>query len=402
MVPIEKAIRIITRETCKLTSERVPLESSVGRILAENIAADTDLPPFDRSQMDGYAVIAADTVGAPVTLKIVGESAAGKGWRRRLKRGETVQIMTGAPVPAGADAVQRIELTTDDGFAADLGSVTILQPVKKGTAIVRKGTEVKKGKIIIKAGEVVTSNNISTIAAFGYPKVRISKRPRVGILATGSEIVPVSKTPRRDQIRNSNSVMLRALAESAGAECEIFAPSGDDLSNLTFQISNSAKRRDILIITGGVSVGKYDLTKAALVELGAKIFIEKLDLKPGKPMVFARLGKTLVFGLPGNPVSAAVTFYVFVRMALMRLQGAAQTRLRKGRARLASASKAAKDRDTYLPAALSISEDGVLTAASLRSQGSSDLVGFSRADSLIFLRKGESGRIGDTVDILFL
>src|SRR4051812_16265159 len=166
MVPIEKAIRIITSETSKLATERITIESSIGRIVAENIVADSDLPPFDRSQMDGYAVIGGDTVKAPVELKIVGESAAGKGWHKRLKRGEAVRIMTGAPVPARADAVQRIELTSDDGFAADLDSVTTLQPVKKGTAIVRKGTEVKKGKIIVKAGEAVTPNNIATIAAF--------------------------------------------------------------------------------------------------------------------------------------------------------------------------------------------------------------------------------------------
>ena len=158
----------------------------------------------------------------------------------------------------------------------------------------------------------------------------------------------------------------------------------------------------MLVITGGVSVGKYDLTKKVLADLGATIFIEKLNLKPGKPMVFARLGKTLVFGLPGNPVSAAVTFYLFVKMALLQLQGAKPAGLKKGRARLNSNVKAARDRDTYLPAVLATDQDGVLSATSLRSQGSSDLVRFARADSLIFLKAGESGRIGDTVDIYFL
>ncbi len=284
MISISRATAIVTRETGGLVSERIAIEHAVGRVLAENILADTDLPPFDRSQMDGYAVIAAETKNAPVTLKIVGESAAGRGWHQKIEKGEAVRIMTGAPVPAGADAVQRLELTSEAG-----GTVTVREPVKKGAAIVHKGAEIKKGKVVIRAGELITPNNIATTAAFGYAKLKVAKRPRVGILATGSEIVSVTKKPARDQIRNSNSVMLKALAEAAGAECEIFSPAGDELADLRSQISNSVKRKDILIITGGVSVGKYDLTKTALADLGAEIFIEKLDLKPGKPMVWVRV-----------------------------------------------------------------------------------------------------------------
>jgi molybdopterin molybdotransferase len=402
MIPIEKAIGIVTRNAGKLNPQRIPVESAVGRILAENIVADSDLPPFDRSQMDGYAVIAADTRDAPVTLTVVGESAAGNGWHKRLKSGQTVRIMTGAPVPAGADAVQKVELTSDDGFAREMAAVTIFRPVKKNTAIVRKAAEIKKGKVVVKAGERITLNNIATIAAFGYAKVRVAKRPRVGILATGSEIIAVSKKPGRDQIRNSNSIMLKALAEAAGAECEIFPSTGDDIADLRSQISASAKKTNILIITGGVSVGKYDLTKAALVELGAEMFFDKLKLKPGKPAVFARLGTALVFGLPGNPVSAAVTFYLLVRTAIMRMQNADSSGLKKAFALLGAAAKAARDRDTYLPARCEIDKSGSLVATALRSQGSSDLVGFGKADSLVILRAGTSLQKGDVAPIVFL
>ncbi|HRI03863.1 MAG TPA: molybdopterin molybdotransferase MoeA [Pyrinomonadaceae bacterium] len=397
MIPVSKAIDIIKRQTGVHGAERIELADSVGRVLAENIVADCDMPPFDRSQMDGFAVTASDTKNAPVTLKIVGESAAGSGWHKTMKRGQAVRIMTGAPVPAGADALARIEITS--GTETE---VTILEAVKKGIAIVQKGSEIKKGRVVIKRGSPITPNNIATLSAFGYAKVKVGKRPTVAILGTGSEIVDIHKKPGRDQIRNSNSVMLKAMAEQCGAVPETFPIANDDISNLKSQISNAAKNKDILIITGGVSVGKYDLTKAALIELGAKIFFEKVRLKPGKPAVFARLGKTLVFGLPGNPVSAAVTFQLFVRKAIMQLQGSSETVLKKGFAGLAADAKAARDRDTYLPSRLETDETGRLVAVPLRSQGSSDFVGFAQADSLVFLASGQTARAGETVDIVFL
>ena len=397
MIPVSKAINIIKRETGVLRTERIDLADAVGRVLAENIVADGDLPPFDRSQMDGFAVIASDTQKAPVTLRIVGESAAGNGWHKTMKRGQAVRIMTGAPVPAGADAVAKIEITRSTER-----EVSILESIKRCTAIVRKGSEIKKGRIVISRGLLITTNNIATLAAFGFSKITVGKRPAVAILGTGSEIVDISKKPGRDQIRDSNSVMLKVMAEQCGAVAETFPIASDNISNLISQISNSAKGKDIVIITGGVSVGKYDLTKSALTELGAKIFFEKVRLKPGKPAVFARLGKTLVFGLPGNPVSAAVTFQLFVRKAIMQLQGSAATDLKKGIATLAADAKAARDRDTYLPSRLETDETGRLIAVTLRSQGSSDLVGFAQADSLVFVTKGQIIKGGETAQIVFV
>src|SRR5215204_2831680 len=293
MISVEKALKIVTRETRSLKPERIPLDESIGRVLAEDIVADTDMPPFDRSQMDGYAVKAADTEYAPVTLKLVGESAAGRGWYKPLMRGEAVRIMTGAPVPHGTDAVQKIEVTSEDG-----DTVTISEPTSKGRFIVAKGKEIKKGKVVLQSGTVITPNNIAVPAAFGYAKLKVAKRPRVAILSTGSEIVEVSKRPKRDQIRNSNSLMLKALCEQVGAESWILPNVGDDISDLRSQISSAAHTVDVLITTGGVSVGKYDLTKLALSDLGAEIFFERIRLKPGKPTVFAQLKKTAIFALP--------------------------------------------------------------------------------------------------------
>lgn len=408
MIDISKAIKIIDRETGPLGSVRVELADAVTRVLREKIVADIDLPPFDRSQMDGFAVVAAATKHAPVTLKIVGESAAGRGWHKTMKRCEAVRIMTGAPVPKRADSVQKVELTTEHGPVRTSGPggpvkfVEILEPAEKGRFIVRKGSEIKKGKTIFRSGEIITENMIATLAAFGYAKVKVGKRPRVAILGTGSEIVEVAKKPGRDQIRNSNSVMLDMFCRKFGAETTISPIVKDEISALRSEISKAAKSSDILVITGGVSVGKYDHTKTALIELGAEVFFDKVRLKPGKPTVFARLGRTLVFGLPGNPVSAAVTFHLFVRKAILKMQSAAATDLRKGVAVLTADAKAARDRDTYLPSRIETNKLGQLLAHPLKWQGSSDFIGFAQADSLVFVPRGSVVRKGAVADIVFL
>lgn len=413
MILITEAIKIIQRETFPLGSEAVALSDSIGRILAEDILTDSDLPPFDRSQMDGFAVIAKDTRSAPVSLKIVGESAAGKGWHQELKLGEAVRIMTGAPVPKGADAVQKMELTREFSTppapgapplrsGAELEMVEILQPAEKGKFIVPIGSEIKCGCKIFSTGEIITANMIAGIAAFGYANVQVSKQPTVAILPTGSEIVEIDQTPGEDQIRNSNSVMLKILAEKAGAVASLLPIAKDDIAELKSQIANAAEANDILIITGGVSVGKYDFTKAALLELGAVIFFDKVQLKPGKPTVFAKLGDTLIFGLPGNPVSAAVTFYLFVRMAILQMQNALMVDLKEVFAVLNSPVKALKERDNYLPATLETDDKARLNATPLKWLGSSDFIGFARAEVLIVVPMGKSFEKSEVVRIVYL
>lgn len=397
MIPISKALKIIERESKPLGTERIDIIDSIGRVLAENVVADADLPPFNRSQMDGYAVKVSDAQTTPATLKIVGESAAGRGWHNRLKKGDAVRIMTGAPVPDGADAVQKIELTREDG-----GSVTIFEPTGKGRYIIRKGSEVKTGKNVLSAGEVITPGNIAVPAAFGYAKVKVAKRPRVAIFSTGTEVVDIAKKPKRDQIRNSNSLMLAALCQSLGAVPEIFPTVGDSISDLRSQISDSIRHADILITTGGVSVGKYDLTKLALQELGAEIFFDKVALKPGKPAVFGKLKKAFVFGLPGNPVSAAVTFHLFVRLLIGRMQAASNPCLKTGEAIAGERAKGTKERETYLPAKLSTDATGRLVATPVRWLGSSDFVSFASADAMIFISKGEVIEKGEVAKVAFL
>ncbi len=385
MIPISEAISIVLEHSPRLKVESVVLSDALGRVLAEDIIADTDLPPFDRAQMDGYAVRAADVSQTPARLRIVGESAAGAGWHHEMKAGEAVRIMTGAPVPLGADAVQQVELTREvDGNAI----VEILTPVEVGRSIVNRAAEIKAGETVLRAGEDINAAMIATLASFGYSEVKVGRRPRVAVMATGSELVNVDEKPGADQIRDSNNYTIAAYATLAGATVERLPLAGDDTEELKRQIRAAADQSDVLITSGGVSMGVYDFTKAALKELGAEIFFERVALRPGKPTVFARLGNTLVFGLPGNPVSVAVTFNLFARTALRVMQGAQQPQLAEETAVLARDLKGSMDRESYLPAILRTDGKGTLLAEPLKWGGSSDFVAFARATALINVPAG--------------
>ncbi len=396
MIPISEALKFINSETFTLESETIELENSIGRVLAEEIRADMDLPPFDRSQMDGFAIKNNDAKNAPVKLKIIGESAAGKGFDGKLNSGEAVRIMTGARVPEGADAVQKVELTEEEN-----DFITILEKTKSLQNINVLASEIKKNSKIFAESEVITENMIAAIASFGYAKVAVYKKPKVGILSTGSEIVEISETPQKDQIRNSNSIMLKVFADKF-ADAKILPIVKDEVENLKSKIRNAAQNYDILIITGGVSVGDYDFTKPVLRELGAEIIFEKISLKPGKPTVFAKLNNCLIFGLPGNPVSAAVTFFLFVRTALLQMQSAKNCELKKGFAKLNHPIKATRERDALLPVSLETNEKGELIIETLRFSGSSNFITFARANALVFVPQNINLEKGDVAEIYFL
>jgi molybdenum cofactor synthesis domain-containing protein len=383
MISISEAIQIVKAESNRLPTEQTELRLSCGRILAEDIVADTDLPPFDRAQMDGYAVRAADVAGVPARLRIVGESAAGDGWHHEMNAGEAVRIMTGAPVPKGADAVQQVELTKESD-----SEVEILQPVETGRSIVRRANEIKAGETVLRAGEQINVAMIATLASFGYSQIKVGRRPRVAVMATGSELVDVDQKPARDQIRDSNNYTIEAYAALSNAIVDRLPLVGDETGLLKQRMREAAERSDVLITSGGVSMGVYDFTKAALKELGAEIFFERVALRPGKPTVFGRLGHTLVFGLPGNPVSVAVTFNLFARTALRAMQGAAETTLASEHAVLAREVKGSIDRESYLPAILRTDQRGTTLVEPLKWGGSSDFVAFARATALINIPAG--------------
>jgi molybdenum cofactor synthesis domain-containing protein len=386
MISVAEAIQIVRQQTRPLPHERVKLEHVLNRILAEDIIADSDLPPFDRAQMDGYAVRAEETAAAPVRLRIVGESAAGRGWHHELKEGEAVRIMTGAPVPAGADSVQKVELTHElkDGTVVEL-----LETVELGKSIVKRGAEIQAGETVLQSGTSINAAMMAVLAAFGYAEVAVTQRPRVGVLATGTELVPVNEKPGQDQIRDSNNYSISAYAQLTGALVERLPLARDETSVLTNQIAEAAEKCDVVVTSGGVSMGVYDVTKSALHELGAEIFFERVALRPGKPTVFARLPNgTLVFGLPGNPVSVAVTFNLFARTALLAMQGANEPALKQESALLARSVKGNVDRESYLPAQLTTNDDGELIAFPLKWGGSSDFVAFALTTALAIVPAG--------------
>jgi molybdenum cofactor synthesis domain-containing protein len=385
MLPVTEAIRIVEEQAGRLPAEEVALTEARGRVLAEDVAADTDLPPFDRALMDGYAVRAGDTRGAPVRLRVVGEAAAGRGWRGALGAGEAVRIMTGAPLPAGADGVQQVEVTRElDGGAL----VEIDRECAPGQFVSRRATEIEAGEVVLRAGERVTAASLAALASFGRARVRVGARPRVAVIATGTELVPVTERPGPDQIRDSNTYSLGGYAESAGATVERLPFAPDDAGLLGRLVAECAERADMVVLSGGVSMGVYDFTKAALAALGAQVFFERVALRPGKPTVFARMPgarRALVFGLPGNPVSVSVTFNLFARTALLAMQGASAPALHEERAVLARDVRGAAGRASYLPAVVGTDDRGRLFADPLRWAGSSDFVAFTRATALLIV-----------------
>jgi len=401
MFSVAEAIQIVIQQSATLAHERVELPHARGRVLAQDVVADSDLPPFNRSQMDGYAVRADDVRYAPVRLRIVGESAAGRGWHNQLEEGQAVRIMTGAPVPAGADSVQQVELAHE---LKDRTVVELLESVEPGKAIVKRGAEIKAGEVVSNAGTTITPPIMAVLAAFGYATVDVFRRPRVGVLATGTELVSVDQKPGQDQIRDSNNYSISAYAELAGAVVERLPLTGDETSLLQRQIADAAERCDVIVTSGGVSMGVYDMTKSALKELAAEIFFERVALRPGKPTVFARLPNgALMFGLPGNPVSVSVTFNLFARTALLAMQGAAEPALKRETALLARELKGTTDRESYLPAQLTTNDDGQVVAFPLKWGGSSDFVAFAVATALIIVPAGvKSIKSGSLVSVVRL
>ncbi len=377
MISVDEALDIVLSRIEHIGTERVRLDQARGRVLAENVCADIDLPPFDRARMDGYAMRSEDASVAPIRLRAVGEIAAGARMTERLESGEAVKIFTGAPIPAGADAVQKVEVTESDGE-----TVLIKEAVRPGQFITPRASEVAAGETVARRGREIGPAEMAVLASFGYAEVQVARKPRAAVLSTGSELVEVSTKPVEAQIRNSNSYTISAYAERAGAAVTNLGTVKDSFTDTRNALVEASRSRDLVITSGGVSMGDYDLVKAALEDLGAEIFFDRVSIRPGKPTVFARLDSTFFFGLPGNPVSTSVTFNVFARPALRKMQGDDDPLLPTVRAALARPIKDASGRRSYLPARLFI-EDGRAGAEPLKWVGSSDLVAFMRANALI-------------------
>lgn len=395
MVTVDEARAIVLGEARPLASEEVALADALSRVLAEDVAADRDLPPFDRAAMDGYALRAADVARAPVALEVVGELRAGDAKALVVGAGQAVRIMTGAPVPPGATAVQQVEKTQP----LDEFRVTILAPVADGQNLASRGSEVRAGETVLARGRSLDPAAIGVLATVGRARVAVARRPVVAVLVTGDEVVDVAETPGPTRIRNSNGPALAAAARQAGADVRDFGVAPDDKDALVASLRRGLAA-DVLVVSGGVSAGDYDLVEPALLELGARLLVTKVAVKPGAPLVIARCGEALVFGLPGNPVSAQVTFELFARPALLKMQGAAVLARPRLEAELGAAVRNRSGRRSYLPARLR-HEGGRLLARPLRSAGSGDLVAHARANALVVLdAEREEAREGETVEAL--
>jgi molybdopterin molybdotransferase len=398
MIQVTEALATIDREAPLLDVEVIDLGASTGRILAEPVVADRDMPPFHRAQMDGFAIRSVDCETIPAVLKVIGESVAGKRFDGRVDSGTAVRIMTGAPVPVGADHVIPIE---DVIACDDFISIPAFNP--GASNVVRRGEEIQRGIAVFREGQRITSHMIATLASFGYDEVAVRKSPRIAVISTGKELVAVGEMPGDDQIRDSNSSMLLALCREFGFEVELLPRLEDDFESICAGLTSAlGSEFDVVITTGGVSVGDYDHTKPAIRSIGADVVFDKLDLKPGKPTVFARHGERLIFGLPGNPVSVGVTFHLFVRHALLRMQGATECGLRSGFAITRRMLKAAKGRDTFLPVSLATDMTGTLHIESVRFSGSSNFIAFAAAEAVAVIPKGRDIEEGEAVEIRFL
>jgi molybdopterin molybdotransferase len=396
-VTVEEALEIVLREALALPEEEVGLEDALARVLAEDVRSDVDLPPFDRSAMDGYALRAADVTGAPVALQVVGEVAAGQWPSQKVGPGQAIRIMTGAPVPDGATAVQPVEKTRP----LDEFRVTILAPVAAGANVAPRASEVSVGDVVMNQGRILDPAAVAVLASAGRPRVRVGRRPSVAVVVTGDEVVGVGASPRPGQIRNSNGPAVCAQARAAGARVQDLGVAPDEAAPLAERLRRGIAA-DVLVVSGGVSAGDYDLVEPALEELGFSLLFTRVAIRPGAPLVFGRRGETLVFGLPGNPVSAQVTFDLFVRAALLRMQGARVVSRPRVGVELRGAITNRSGRKAHLPARVRW-EDGRLMARPLRSMGSGDLVAHARANALVVLEAEREGAgIGETVEAVLL
>jgi len=407
MIEYKDALTLVLSAARTLPAETVPLARALGRTLARDVKAREAIPPFTKATMDGYAVRAADTrpvaeAGAapgrpsPVALTVVEDLPAGRLSRRPLGPGQAARIMTGAPLPGGADAVVMVE----DTEKSDRG-VVIRRAVRPGDNIGLAGEDLEKGQTALEKGAVIGPAEIGMLAAAGLARVPVVRRPRIAVIATGDEIVEPGRPLRRGRIRNANGPALTALADRAGAETRYLGIARDRSASLTAKLGR-ARGADILVLSGGVSVGDHDLVKEELERAGVRPVFWRVRIKPGKPVFFGRRGRQLVFGLPGNPTSAMVTFLLFVAPAIERMLGRTDPMPRTARAVLAGEIAVKPGRTQFLRG-LAVGRGPLLEVAPYDDQKSGVLRSMVRSRLLIVV-PADVGRLerGCEVEVILM
>ncbi len=388
---VEEARELVFARTRRLEAESVEPLDALGRVLAEDVTSDIDVAPFDNSAMDGYAIRAEDTAGAspdsPVPLEVVEHVAAGDFWEGTIEPGQAARIMTGAPVPAGADAVVMVEFTSP--AVVDVGGrVSIEREAILGEHIRRRGEEVRAGDVVLSAGDVVTSAAVGLAASTGNVMLPVYRKPRVAIISTGSELVEIDRTPGPGKIRNSNSYSLAAQVIAAGGVPVRFGIVPDDEAATREVFETAADGSDFVVTSGGVSVGDFDYVKPVLEEMGELAFC-KVAMRPGNPQTLGSIRGVPFFGLPGNPTSTYVGFEIFVRPALRMMQGYSAIDRPRSLATLAHDVKKKQDRRYYLRGRVERDPSGELSVFFSGSQSSALLTAAHRGNCFMVLPEGE-------------
>ncbi len=397
LMPVGEAKDRILNGAKTLPRESVPLHQCAGRALAAGIKAKRDQPPFPASAMDGYAVRFADVQAVPAKLKVVGSAPAGHGFGGTVKSGQAVRIFTGAPVPQGADTVVIQENTE----AAEGQVMVTVATQREGQHIRRKGLDFAKGEELLRRGTLLGAREIGLAAAMNWPALPVTRRPKVAIFTTGDELVSPGATPRADQIVSSNSFALSAFVRRYGGEAVDLGIIPDNLKAISRAV-RKASGADVLLTTGGASVGDHDLVQAALKAEGIALDFWKIALRPGKPLMFARNGKQRILGLPGNPVSALVCARIFLKPLLSALLGLPPAD-DVVKARLGSDLPANDQRQDYLRATVARGGDGSFEATPFKLQDSSMQRALTQAQGLIVRAPfAPAARAGDLVDLLLL
>jgi molybdopterin molybdotransferase len=406
LISVDEAQRLIFPLAAPRPRHLRPLDSALGHVLGESVVSHEDSPPFDKSLVDGCAVRACDVSRVGGELRVLESITAGEVPSRRIVAGTTSRVMTGAPIPEGADAVVMCEYV--ESVPPDSGRETVrigAAEIRVGQHILRRGESIRRGEAALPAGRQLRPVDIGVLAALGVELVSVVDRPSVAIIATGSELMPESSQLGPAQIHNSNGPMLRALLGQLASRVNDLGI-GPDSETVLESLIQRGLESDVLLLSGGVSAGTHDLVPGVLERLGVKRVFHKVNLKPGKPLWFGSIDSNgvnrLVFGLPGNPVSTLVCFELFVRPALMRMCGVADASPRCGRARLTADLLGRTDRLSFLPAR-HFELEGEAAVERVPWKGSADLFGLSQANCLIRVPRGEYRlAAGQCVDVLWL
>jgi molybdopterin molybdotransferase len=397
MISVEEALERIAASFQPLPAETVGLENAAGRVLAETAIAQVTQPPADLSAMDGYAIRFADVPSVPTSLRVVGEAPAGSAYAATLKVGEAVRIFTGGPVPAGADTI-----VIQENTKAENGLVTVLEPPQQNRHIRRAGLDFKAGLSSLPAGIMLSPRHLALLAGMNLPRVAVHRRPRIGLLATGNELVLPGQTPGPNQIVASSGYGLAAMIERWGGAPVSLGIVRDDTAAIV-QALRGAQDCDLLVTLGGASVGDHDLVQAALKQAGGSLDFWKIAMRPGKPLMFGHMGVLPLLGLPGNPVSALVCALLFLRASVLKMTGRSDIALPLTMAKAGAPLPANDQRQDYVRAGIVRDGTGGLTATAFKTQDSSMVSLLAQSGALIIRRPhAPAVAAGDPVEILLL